>query len=153
MARALTAASARGATANQKGHGGTRGALTAFDETFVPRHGANGDFLSVVPTLGSAGLGGPRWVRASTRPHHLPRHDGGLHQRTDHLHKHVHRRLRRLLRRWWPRLLFLCVRHRHRLRRLRTSSKPVDTLSICIMRRLYIWACHTYIWDPESVGQ
>ncbi len=39
--------------------------------------------LSVV--LGSAGLGGPPWVgasTASTRPHHLPRHDGGLHQRS-----------------------------------------------------------------------
>ena len=39
------------------------------------------DVRSVV--LGAAGLGGPPWVGASTRPHHLPRHDGGLHQRTE----------------------------------------------------------------------
>ena len=41
--------------------------------------------LSVVPPLGSAGLGGPLWVRASTastRPNHLPRHDGGVHKGT-----------------------------------------------------------------------
>ena len=41
-----------------------------------------GRHLSCAPTRGSkARLGGPPWVRASTRPHHLPRHDGGLHQR------------------------------------------------------------------------
>ena len=38
--------------------------------------------LSVVPPLGSAGLGGPLWVGASIRPHHLHRHDVGLHQRS-----------------------------------------------------------------------
>ena len=65
-------------------------ALNEFlDETFVPRHGAaaahslsDGDFLFVVPPLGSAGLGGTLWVGASTRPHHLPRHDGEFYQRT-----------------------------------------------------------------------
>ena len=70
------------------------------------------------------------------------------------LYKHVLLREPGHMRRWWlGRRVHRILRLRHRLLRLRTSSKPVDTLSICIMRRLYIWACHTYIWDPESVGQ
>ena len=37
--------------------------------------------MPIVPPLGSAGIGGPLKVGASIRPHHLPRHDVGLHQR------------------------------------------------------------------------
>ena len=41
-------------------------------------------YLSLVPTLCSARLGGPLWVRASARRRALPSHDGGLRRRADH---------------------------------------------------------------------
>ena len=77
--------------------------------------------LSLVPTLCSARLCGPLWVRASARPHPPPRPDGGLRQRAD-LHGDVLLHLGWSLRRWRTRSRIFGVQHRHRLHRLRPSN-------------------------------
>ena len=77
--------------------------------------------LSLVPTLCSARLCGPLWVRASARPHPPPRPDHGLRQRAD-LHGDVLLHLGWCVRRWWTRCRIFGVQHRHRLHRLRPSN-------------------------------
>ena len=67
------------------------------------------------------------------------------------LHQYVRVCLRRLLSRWWARRAVVVLHFRHRLLRLRPSSKGVATL--CYMRRVCVWASHIFIRDPESVGQ
>ena len=84
------------------------------------RYSCLGHRLSIVPSLGSARPAEPLWVRASTRPYHLPRHDGGHYQRTA-LHKHVLPRLRRRLPRRRPRIRAPALPLGYGLRRLRTT--------------------------------
>ena len=77
--------------------------------------------LSIVPTLCSARLCGPLWVRASARRRALPHPDGWLRQRAD-LHGDVQLRLGWRLRRWRSRRRIFGLHPRHRLYRLRPSN-------------------------------